>query len=110
MRSLSSRNTGRQPSHIKDSLGTLTKTYEEKDCAWLAHLSAVFAGSNTPLDEIGRREQCDSDDPRVGFTLQDTRQALARLRRNRSMGPDGMPAEVLLAGGEALVHHAHASC
>ena len=102
VRSLSRRSAGSQPSHIRLPSGELTRTDDKRDAAWLAHFKGVFQGKDATFEALGLR----SAQPRLGaactFSSEDAFLALRRLRSNKGVGPDGIHAEVLHAGGMAL--------
>jgi len=102
VRSLAGRNTGRQPTHIRKADGQLTRTDEERDAAWLRHFALVFDATEISFDTLEQQPLAPPLDERIAFDEDDVLHALKRLRRNRGMGRDGVPAEVLHAGGEVL--------
>ncbi|CAK0804335.1 unnamed protein product [Prorocentrum cordatum] len=102
VRSLSGRNVGKQLTHIRKADGELTRTDEERDKAWLAHFARVFDATAVSFDALERLPLAPPLSMTVAFDERDVFQALGRLRRDRGMGRDLLPAEVLQAGGAIL--------
>jgi len=103
VRSLAGRNVGRQPTHIRKPDGQLTRTDDERDQSWLQHFGRVFDADEVTFDVLERQQLAAPLAERLDFGEHEVACAINRLRRNRGMGSDGLPAEVLQAGGTPLV-------
>ena len=87
--------------------GELTSTEDERQARWLEHFAAVFNGKVEPIDDVwaNKYSAVDADleswEP-VHVSLAQTMLSIALLPRNKGVGIDGIPAELLQAGGVPL--------
>jgi len=79
---------------IKDHKGTIITDTTEKANILNSYYASVFS--------------CDHKIPEIKLANWDetfiinTRKSLAKIRRNKSVGPDGVPGEILKLGGVAM--------
>eukprot|EP00973_Karenia_brevis_P077327 10742058-Karenia_brevis.AAC.1 len=91
----------KQPVRKKD--GSLTSSENERQERWQEHFCNVFGGKMAKMSEI----KCMGSASVVTQTClnvgpEATEKAIARLKRNRGLGRDGVSAELLQAGGSAV--------
>ncbi|CAK0868120.1 unnamed protein product [Prorocentrum cordatum] len=80
--------------------GTLTQNASEEIARWEEHFCDVFTGELTTLHEMRRPAQPAHCDPRLlDAGPAATAAAFRKLGRNQGVGIDGVPAEILVAGG-----------
>ena len=88
---------------VKRRDGSLTESPSEADARWQEHYACVFGGNVASLRTL--REEPRLDAPYVS-TLDvgpaATEAVYAKLGNNKGVGLDGIPAELLKAGGSAL--------
>jgi DNA-directed RNA polymerase subunit RPC12/RpoP len=103
VRSLSGgqRSVANQPVMRKD--GTLTSSDMERQERWQEHFAEVFGGTVLPMSSL---QSANSDHVSSVSALKvsptSTSKALAELGRNKGVGRDRIPAELLQAGGDAM--------
>lgn len=103
VRSLSGRRPAQRKQQVRKKCGELTVNEEERQARWQQHFTDVFGG--TEVDKQVLRDQrvpppVLSSDLVVSPTS--TAAALTRLGCNKGVGPDGVQAEFLRAGADAL--------
>ena len=85
--------------------GTLTDCPASRERRWQQHFSTVFNGP--VVDKHSLREEA-SPSSQIPFTLDlgpaAVEAAFAQLGRNKGVGPDQIPAELLQAGEEAAAY------
>ena len=102
IRALSGR-AARPPQNVRKADGSLTQIPQEVMEAWQGHNATVYRGDIVTRDtlRLPPNEPCDVlSSLDVGPVA--TERVYAALGRNKGTGYDGIPAELLVAGGSAL--------
>ena len=112
VRALSGKSSKRCTQQVRKLDGELTATEQERQQRWHEHFTGVFDGTVVDKAVLARQRIGEPTPVTVLLiTPESTAAALRRLGRNKGTGPDGVPSEVLQAGGDALaVKTADAYC
>ena len=86
-------------SAVKKKNGDLTQSSDEAISRWEEHYAEVYRGTGvTEADLLAKNA---SHPVQMDAGPRATQTAFAKLGRNKGIGPDGIPAELLQAGGAA---------
>lgn len=100
---------GLNPLSTKDGL-TLLKDDESIKNRWKEHYEDLLNRDTTA--EMETLDQLPQQPIMVNMgappSLREVQDAIRKMRNNKAVGPDGIPAEVLKAGGPDLLSHIHA--
>ena len=87
---------------------------DDIDKRWSEYLADLYTDKNTygpnVLTELFKRSGADREHGRDGILLEEVKNAIRKLKDNKSPGPDDIPAELIKAGGEPLAREVHKIC
>jgi len=104
VRSLGGKKSMSAPPQMRKLDGSLTESATERDNRWVEHFTGVFGGHAATFDVIAAEPvgpPVSYSPVRADFNV--TSAAFSRLRNNKGVGSDGIPGEVLRAGGDNAV-------
>ena len=101
VRSLSGRAASSADHPVLLKSGALSSSEVERQARWQEHFRDVFNGTEVPMDQL-RAQPVEA--PLISPTIEVTPDAVAaslrQLGRNKGVGRDVVPAELLVAGGQ----------
>ena len=91
--------------------GSLTTSPEEESARWDEHFAAVFQGELVSRDQLRCKAELSPPPVSLDTGVERTAAAFEALGKNKGVGPDGIPAELLQAGGApCAVMYADINC
>lgn len=97
---------------IKDQDGTILHSKQDINHRWTQYCSTLYedkGGGETMVKELEQITPSSEDNP-SGILYSEIEDAITKLKKNKSPGTDGITAEMLQAGGKALIHKIHELC
>ena len=100
---------------VNDKDGKLITDRNKVMKRWTEYVKDLFTDNNryekSTLEELKRRtlpqEVTEVDD---GILREEVEKAIKKLKNNKSTGPDGIPAELIKAGGNQVIEEVHRIC
>ena len=86
---------------------------EEITARWTEYCSELYSGEidcSSKVAELSQISPPATDDNNDDILLEEVQSAIKKLKKNKSAGTDGITAEMIRAGGEALTRQIHLLC
>ena len=90
---------------VKLLSGKLSTSEEERQARWEQHFAELFGGQVTKDFSACSKSSCSAVQPYVHIGLRETDSSITCLGNDRAVGPDEIGADLLKAGGFAVVHN-----
>ena len=104
IRSLAGNGTSSGAVPVKCKDGALTMSEQQRQERWQEHFAEVFGGRIVPHESLAKVSPpaVKVTSHSIDTTPTNTLNALAKLKRNRAVGRDAMPSELLQSGGSLV--------